>query len=268
MDNPRIIFFDEPTSGLDSSSSTQCISLLKRLAESGRTIICSIHQPSGLLFQMFDHVYAIAEGRCIYQGSSQNLVPYLSELDLVCPEFFNPADYLLEISTHDYGYQIGNLNEKIRDGLNQQYRKELPVPTGGKQEQQAQFLVPHRQESNLISVCVKKAKFSSRLQILDPKSYCKDSDLDTSTFLRQFYFLLIRAFTLLSRNPSMCLMRVVIHFSVAIFIGLIYWGVGDSAKNMMNNFRYVFYTVMFLMFTAFSSLQTTCKSDLHINLSF
>lgn len=255
VDNPLVIFFDEPTSGLDSSSSTQCLSLLKRLAESGRTIICTIHQPSALLFQMFDLIYAIAEGRCIYQGSSQNLVPFLAELDLACPESFNPVDFLLEISTHDYGYQIGHLNHQIEDGRCQLYRKNVTVNTKPSDQSNA----PSRVETNPISICVKKARFSSKLQIFDPKSYCNDSDLYSTSFLRQFYYLLIRSFLLISRNPSMSLMRVLIHFFVALAIGMIYQGVGGSAKNMMNNFRYVFYTVMFLMFTAFSSLQTTCK---------
>lgn len=124
VDNPRVIFFDEPTTGLDSSASSHCLKLLKKLAQSGRTIICTIHQPSASIFRKIDHIYAIAEGQCIYQGSNENLVPYLAELDLVCPETFNPADYLLEISTHDYGYKIGDLNQKILDGLNQSYRKE------------------------------------------------------------------------------------------------------------------------------------------------
>lgn len=249
-----MIFFDEPTSGLDSSSSTHCLSLLKRLAESGRTIICTVHQPSALLFQMFDNIYAIAEGQCIYQGSSDNLVPYLAELGLVCPDTFNPCDYLLEISTHDYGYQIGNLNQKIQDGLNQKYRKHCQV-----YDKQQQQFTHSRHETNPLSICLKKAKFSSKLQILDPKSYCNDSDLYSTSFLRQFYFLLIRTFLLITRNPSMCMMRILIHLTVAVIIGCIYLGVGDSAKNQMNNFRYIFYTVMFLMFTAFSSLQTTCK---------
>lgn len=255
VDNPRVIFFDEPTTGLDSSAASQCLTLLKRLADSGRTTVCTIHQPSALLFRKIDHIYAIAEGQCIYQGSSENLVPFLAELDLICPPSFNPADFLLEISTHDYGYQIGNLNEKIQDGMNHNYRK---PPTQKALEQQV--VLPMRVETNPISICLKRARFTSKLQIFDPKSYCNDSDLYSTSFLRQTYYLLIRAFLLLSRNPSMSMMRILIHLFVAIGIGLIYQGIGESAKNMMNNFRYVFYSIMFLMFTAFSSLQTTCKS--------
>lgn len=254
VDNPRVIFFDEPTTGLDSSAASQCLTLLKRLAESGRTTICTIHQPSALLFKKIDHIYAIAEGQCIYQGSSENLVPFLAELNLVCPSTFNPADFLLEISTHDYGYQIGNLNEKIQNGVNQSYRK-APLPKACEQ----QVVLPAKVETNPISICLKRARFTSKLQIFDPKSYCNDSDLYSTSFLRQTYYLLIRAFLLLSRNPSMSMMRILIHFFVAIGIGAIYFDIGESAKNMMNNFRYVFYSIMFLMFTAFSSLQTTCK---------
>ena len=41
--NPSLIFLDEPTSGLDSETSLSLINLLKKLSNSGRTVISTIH---------------------------------------------------------------------------------------------------------------------------------------------------------------------------------------------------------------------------------
>lgn len=67
--------------------------LLQRVAHGGRTIVCTIHTPSAKIFDMFDHIYVVADGQCAYQGHGSHIVPFLQQLDLVCPMRYNPADF-------------------------------------------------------------------------------------------------------------------------------------------------------------------------------
>jgi ABC-type multidrug transport system ATPase subunit len=67
--NPSILFADEPTSGLDSFMAMSVVDTMRTLAKKGKTIVCTIHQPSSEIFEMFDKLFLMAEGRLAYTGS-------------------------------------------------------------------------------------------------------------------------------------------------------------------------------------------------------
>lgn len=69
LTNPSLMFCDEPTSGLDSFMALNVVQVLKRLAQSGKTVVCTIHQPSSELYTMFDKLLLMAEGKVAFLGS-------------------------------------------------------------------------------------------------------------------------------------------------------------------------------------------------------
>ena len=56
--NPSIIFMDEPTSGLDARAAAIVMRTVRNTVDTGRTVVCTIHQPSIDIFEAFDEVYS------------------------------------------------------------------------------------------------------------------------------------------------------------------------------------------------------------------
>lgn len=98
-----LLFLDEPTSGLDSQTSWSILNLLEKLKENGQAILCTIHQPSAMLFQRFDRLLFLAKGgKTVYFGevgeNSRTLLDYFERNGgFQCPEEANPAEYMLEV---------------------------------------------------------------------------------------------------------------------------------------------------------------------------
>jgi len=78
---PTFLFLDEPTSGLDSFAALTVMGYLKRLArEHGRVVIASIHQPRSAIWQMFDAVTLLANGRLMYHGPRDEMTTWFGSL--------------------------------------------------------------------------------------------------------------------------------------------------------------------------------------------
>lgn len=77
ISRPSLLVLDEPTSGLDSHKAGTVMKVLRRLADSGCTIIFTIHQPSFLLYSMLSNLILLDKGATIYQGKAANISNYI-----------------------------------------------------------------------------------------------------------------------------------------------------------------------------------------------
>ncbi|MCO5572637.1 hypothetical protein L7F22_026395 [Adiantum nelumboides] len=104
--NPSIIFMDEPTSGLDARSAAIVMRTIRNAVDTGRTIVCTIHQPSIDIFEAFDELLLLRSGgQLIYAGplgkQSAHMIHYFQGIPSV-PRIrsgYNPATWMLEITS-------------------------------------------------------------------------------------------------------------------------------------------------------------------------
>ncbi|TMW59407.1 hypothetical protein Poli38472_004476 [Pythium oligandrum] len=108
---PSVLFLDEPTSGLDARSAKVIMDGVRKVADSGRTVVCTIHQPSWEVFSVFDSLLLLKHGgQTVYFGDlgekASKLVNYFESMPGVAPldEGYNPAAWMLEV----IGAGVGN----------------------------------------------------------------------------------------------------------------------------------------------------------------
>lgn len=102
--NTSILFLDEPTTGLTSQAALQVVRVIRRIASTGRSVICTIHQPSATIFYEFDDLLLLKRGgEMCYFGelgfrarASRNFLEDVPGTD-PCPHRVNPADWMLTV---------------------------------------------------------------------------------------------------------------------------------------------------------------------------
>ncbi|KAJ7541808.1 hypothetical protein O6H91_10G077700 [Diphasiastrum complanatum] len=233
VSNPSIIFMDEPTSGLDARAAAIVMRTVRNTVDTGRTVVCTIHQPSIDIFEAFDELLLMKRGgQVIYAGPlgehSKLMIGYFQAIPGVPPikEGYNPATWMLEISTPAEELCIGKSFAEIYANSdlfqrNKMLIQELSVPAPGSQD--LEFPTQYAQ------------KFSVQLQACLWKQHL--------TYWRSPFYNVVRMFfTLVS----------------ALIFGSIFWNKGlkrHSQKDVSNVMGALYSAVLLLGVNNASSVQ-------------
>ncbi|CAL5325524.1 unnamed protein product [Camellia sinensis] len=159
--NPSIIFMDEPTSGLDARAAAIVMRTVRNTMDTGRTVVCTIHQPSIDIFEAFDELLLMKRGgNVIYAGPlgchSHKLVEYFEAVPGVpnITEGYNPATWMLDVSSTSVEAQLDVDFAEIyaNSGLyqNQELIKELSTPAPGTND----LYFPTKYSQSLLTQCL------------------------------------------------------------------------------------------------------------------
>ncbi|KAG3138674.1 ABC transporter G family member 37 [Phytophthora idaei] len=120
--NPSVLFLDEPTSGLDARSALIVMRGVQSIARTGRTVLCTIHQPSISIFELFDGLLLLQRGGyTAYFGDlgvdSVKMLEYFASIPgtmEIRPQY-NPATYMLEVIGAGIGRDVKDYSVEYKN---------------------------------------------------------------------------------------------------------------------------------------------------------
>ncbi|KAL6875257.1 ABC transporter ABCl1 [Trichoderma novae-zelandiae] len=226
---PLLLFVDEPTSGLDSQTSWAILDLLEKLTKAGQAVLCTIHQPSAMLFQRFDRLLFLAKGgKTVYFGdigeNSKTLTSYFEKHGgHPCPPEANPAEWMLEVIGAAPGSQTDvDWFQTWRDS--EEYKAV-----------QAELEHIKQERSQVESTAIED----------DATSY----DEFAAPFFVQLKENLNRVFQQYWRSPVYIYSKTALCTLVALFIGFIFYKAPNTQQGLQNQMF-----AIFQLFTIFGQL--------------
>lgn len=212
ISSPPVIILDEPTSGLDSYQAAQVVETLRKLADSGKTIIAVIHQPSQSVFAMFDDLLLVSEGQLMYYGEVSKVRNYMKDLGYPCSKDTGTAEHVLDVISR----------------------------TNGGAEEQENSTKRLNQLGEAAKASVEMISFGSGALVPGHKHHHKlkianQTNSPGANIFRQFKLLLTRAFNETSRGKLAIIIKVVQQITLGLVYGGIY-KVGDDQASIMDRF--------------------------------
>uniref|UniRef100_A0A8K9V123 Broad substrate specificity ATP-binding cassette transporter ABCG2 n=1 Tax=Oncorhynchus mykiss TaxID=8022 RepID=A0A8K9V123_ONCMY len=235
--DPSVLFLDEPTTGLDASTANSVLLLLKRMANQGRTIIMSIHQPRYSIYRLFDSLTLLVSGKQVYHGPAQNALDYFADIGYACEAHNNPADFFLDVINGD----------STATGLR------LEARHGSRQTIEERLVEEYRNCSNFRDTQVELER------ITQGKQYTTKPTSRTitynSSFFTQLHWVLGRTFRNLALNPQTSVAQLGITIFLALIVGAIFFGVKDNQSGIQNRIGALFFITTNQCFSTLSAAE-------------
>ncbi|KAH0713934.1 hypothetical protein KY289_009893 [Solanum tuberosum] len=220
---PQLLFLDEPTSGLDSASAYFVVQVLKNIAcgENGRTIICSIHQPSSEVFALFDDLFLLSSGETIYFGEAKLAVEFFGDSGFACPTRRNPADHFLRCINSDFDDVTATLigSRRIND-MKESSSSLIYLPTS---ECRVRLIQNYKYSSHKLRT---KARVRQLANIKD--IVFKESGGSQASWLTQLCTLIKRSLKNMSRDFGYYWLRIIVYIILSISVGTVFYDVGTG----------------------------------------
>ncbi|KAK0175174.1 hypothetical protein PV327_008947 [Microctonus hyperodae] len=258
IDNPPVMFLDEPTTGLDSSSTLQCISMLRNLTRSGRTIICTIHQPSATIYEMFDHIYLLADGHCMYQGAPKNTIAFFNRIGLQCPKYHNPADYMIEVVSKEYG----NFNEQLKKIITNENTIDHWRVALLDDKSSSIYLTDDKPIEATTTTTGETKKLKKQRTINNENKAI--ILINPPSELIRFGVLFNRCMIQLYRDWTMTHLKMALHFLVGVLLGLFYVNAGSDGSMAFHNVGFLIITLVYLCYTSMMPAVLRFPSELPV----
>ncbi|KAK2651863.1 hypothetical protein Ddye_011719 [Dipteronia dyeriana] len=225
LTQPKVLFLDEPTSGLDSASAFFVLLVLNSIAHDGRIVVCSVHQPSSHLFDLFDDLLLLSNGETIYFGDANLALKFFAEAGFPCPTRRNPSDHFLGCINSDF--------DKIsaRPLLSQ---RQSVIPTSSNSqiklttEEIKAKLVEKYKDSDIsknIRKRVQELALSEQVEIVSNKS--------NAGLWKQLWTLSGRSFLNMSRDMGYYWLRTLFYILVSASAGNLYFNIGLSYPSIL-----------------------------------
>ncbi|CAL8086730.1 unnamed protein product [Orchesella dallaii] len=229
LTDPQLLICDEPTTGLDYFMAANLVKTLKSLANKGKTIICTIHQPASGTFALFDKLLLLSEGRVAYFGDAHGAPTYFASIGYPCPETYNPADFYIQT----LAIRPGNLEECLQrsndicDQFAESDEAQYALKMAARFERDDRLSVMLRE----ISKVRKKSPFKA--------SWCA-----------QFRACLWRSVITILKDPLVMKIQLFQTILVSLMIGILYFGQKNNQEGIQNITGYIFIVITFSIFNS------------------